>query len=133
MHANLITIYIQSEDPQWMLMNWPFQEVSEEMCQNLIINGSYNIQPLAAYTANDTLIEPANYQQGLAGALAVMSFRLKYALPWSQSKQEKIIHTTELVQLCVLSKVGLPFPTSPRKRPAPTKPLFGSPSKKHAL
>ncbi len=47
---------------KWSLENWPFQEVSEETHQKLIEHQYYNVQPLAAYTPNESLIKPPNYQ-----------------------------------------------------------------------
>ncbi len=63
----------------------------------------------------------------------MVSFCLKYALPWQNGKQDKIVHTMELIQVQILMKISHPLPQMPRKRHALTKPLFGSPSKKHAF
>ena len=41
------------------------------------------------YTANEDLINPADYKKVLAGTVVVMSFRLKYALAWNAITNKK--------------------------------------------
>ncbi len=118
-----LSMYIETESPQWSIMNWPFIEVSNDICSSLLEKGTYDVQPLAAYTANETLISPQDYAQELSGSI--------FAIPWNDSKPNKIVHTTELVQIHVITKASQIQAKSPKKRLPPSKPLFGSSSKKH--
>ncbi len=66
---------------EWTLQNWLFDKVDEQLHNEIMNLGHWDIHPLAAYTPNDTLINPLNYQKELASAMVMMSFHLKYALP----------------------------------------------------
>jgi len=121
---------LQTDTPQWSIMNWPFVEASNEIRSYLLEKGTYDVQPLAAYTADETLISPQDYIQELSGSIAIVSFQVKFALPWIDSKQNKIVHTTDLVQIRVIAKASQFQSKSPKKRLPPSKPLFGSSSKK---
>ncbi len=124
---------LDSDSPHWSILNWPFVEVSEDIRSTLLQKGSYDVQPLAAYTANETLIAPGDYIHELSGSVRIISFHVKYALPWTDSKQELIVHTTELVQVRVFAKASQFLAKNPKKRLPPAKPLFGSSSKKCLL
>jgi len=130
---NVIEQEVISSDDEWTLQNWPFDKVDEQLRDEIIDQGHRDVHPLAAYTADETLINPTNYQKELAGAMVVMSFRLKYALPWNSTskKYEKLQCTTEIVQIRVVTKI-LPISriNMASKRAAPAKPKFGSPPKK---
>ncbi len=81
--------------------------MTEQLCAEIINLGHWDVHPLAAYTPNDMLIHPSNYEKELAGAVVMMSFRLKYALPWNSNtkKYEKVQCTTEILQIRVVTKV----------------------------
>ncbi len=66
---------------------------------------------------NESLIAPSDYIQELSGSVGIISFHVKYALPWVESKQEKIVHTTELIQIRVIAKGSQLQPKSPKKTP----------------
>ncbi len=59
----------------------------DEALRDEIMKGE--VQPLAAYTSEETLINRGDYKKGLVGAAAIMSFRFKYALPWIPSTNRK--------------------------------------------
>ena len=67
----------------WSLKNWPFKKVDDMLPEEIMNEDHWDIQPLTAYTVVDSLINLANYKKELAGVLVVMSFHLKYALPWN--------------------------------------------------
>ncbi len=92
---------------EWSLQNWLFDKVTEQLCAEIINLGHWDVHPLAAYTPNDMLIHPSNYEKELAGAVVVLSFCLKYALPWNSNtkKYEKVQCTTEILQIRVVTKV----------------------------
>ena len=93
----------------------------------------FTLSALAAYTPDDTLINPSNYKKELVGTMVVMSFRLKYVLPWNSTtkKIEKLQCTTEILQIHVITKiVPITHMNTASKRAAPSKPKFGSPAKK---
>src|SRR5258708_313360 len=95
--------------------------------------GHWDVHPLAAYTPNDMLINPSNYKKELAGTMVMMSFHLKYALPWNSTmkKIEKLQCTTKILQICVITKIiPITHMNTASKRAAPSKPKFGSPTKK---
>ena len=118
---------------EWTLKNWPFEKVNNTLCNEIMNEGDWEVQPLAAYTANEELINPADYKKELAGDVIVMSFCLKYVLPWNvaTNKKDKLQCTTKILQIHVVMKIAPNVQiNSPMKRAAPPKPKFGSPSKK---
>ena len=124
------SVCLDSDSPHWSILNWPFVEVLEDIRSCLVQKGTYDVQPLADYTANKSLITLGDYIQELSGSIGIISFQVKYALPWIESKQEMIVHTTELIQVRVIAKASQFLPKSPKKRLPPAKPLFESSSKK---
>jgi len=119
----------------WTLDNWPFEKVDDTLREQISNEGHWDVQSLAAYTPNEDLISPVNYKNELARSVVVMSFRLKYALPWNAmaNKKDKIQCTTEIVQIRVVTKISPNAQLlSPSKRNTPPKPKFDSLSKKHA-
>jgi len=126
---------VSIQAPTWSLENWPFDKVDDSLQQQIIDDGHWVIDPLAAYSPNEDLIYPTNYKKELAGSVVVMSFRLKYALLWNgiTKKMDKQQCTTEIVQIRVITKITTNDQLhSGSKRSAPPRPKFGSPSKKHA-
>ncbi len=119
---------------EWSLHNWPFDKVNDELCKEIMNLGHWDIHPLTAYTADDMLIHPSNYQKELAGSVIMMSFHLKYVLPWNSKtkKYKKLQCTTEILQIRIITKI-IPISrmNTASKRAAPSKPKFGSPAKKH--
>ena len=84
--------------------------MNKELRDEIISQGCWDIHPLAAYTPDENLINPSNYKKELAGAVVVLSFRLKYALPWNPKtkKIEKLQCMTEILQIHVVTKIN-PF------------------------
>src|SRR5260370_1202024 len=80
LNSNPLLFFLYSST-EWSLQNWLFDKVTEQLCAEIINLGHWDVHPLAAYTPNDMLIHPSNYEKELAVAVVVMSFRLKYALP----------------------------------------------------
>ena len=88
------------------------------------------------YTNNGELIEPGQYKLELAGAVVVMSFRIKYVQIWNRSLKhnDKLQCMTEIIQVRVIKKMASASARSSAvKRRAPANPLFGPSSKKRAL
>ena len=83
---------------EWSLQNWPFDKVTEQLHTKIINLGHWDVHPLTAYTPNDMLIHPLNYEKELVGAVVMMSFCLKYALPWnSNMKKYDVSRVTSLL------------------------------------
>ena len=132
-YCNPLLFFLYSSS-EWSLQNWPFHKVTEQLHTEIINLGHWDIHPLAAYTPNDMLIHLSNYEKELAGAMVVMSFCLKYALPWNSvmRKYEKVQCMTKILQNRVITKVvPITHINTASKRAAPSKPKFGSPAKKH--
>lgn len=111
----------------------PFDKVNEKLHAEIIDLGHWDVHPLAAYTPNDMLIHPSNYEKELAGSVVMMTFRLKYALPWNSNtkKYKKVQCTTEILQIQVVTKFNpISCMNTASKHAAPLKPKFGSPVKK---
>jgi len=83
-------LWTYTADWAWDLEKWPFDKVDDNLQQDIINEGHWVVQPLAAYTASEELITPANYKKEVAGTIVMMSFRLKYALPsWNTVSNKK--------------------------------------------
>ena len=78
----------------WSLKNWPFKKVDDMLCEEIMNEDHWDVQPLAAYTVVDSLINLANYKKELAGVLVVMSFHLKYVLPWNAKSNQTVSQLT---------------------------------------
>ena len=133
LNSNPLLFFLYSST-EWSLQNWLFDKVTEQLCAEIINLGHWDVHPLAAYTPNDMLIHPSNYEKELAGAVVMMSFRLKYVLPWNSNtkKYEKVQCMTEILQIRVVTKViPITHMNTASKRAAPSKPKFGSLAKKH--
>ncbi len=87
LNSNPLLFFLYSST-EWSLQNWLFDKVTKQLHAKIINLGHWDVHPLAAYTPNDMLIHPLNYKKELVGAMVVMSFCLKYALPWNSNTKK---------------------------------------------
>src|SRR5258708_19478631 len=80
LNCNPLLFFLYSSS-EWSLQNWLFHKVTEQLRAEIINLGHWDVHPLAAYTPNDMLIHPSNYEKELAEALSLLSFLLNYTFP----------------------------------------------------